>query len=33
MPNAKLDPGEVTRLLQRARDGDPAALERLVPLL
>jgi RNA polymerase sigma factor (TIGR02999 family) len=33
MRNAKLDPGEVTRLLQRARDGDPAALERLVPLL
>ena len=33
MDNARLDLGEVTRLLRHARDGDPAALERLVPLL
>jgi RNA polymerase sigma-70 factor (ECF subfamily) len=33
MPNAQLDPGEVTRLLRSARDGEPAALERLIPLL
>jgi len=33
MPDAQLDPGEVTRLLRSARDGQPAALERLIPLL
>jgi RNA polymerase sigma factor (TIGR02999 family) len=33
MPNAQLDPGEVTRLLLRARDGETAALEQLVPLV
>jgi RNA polymerase sigma factor (TIGR02999 family) len=30
---AQLDVGEVTRLLRSARDGAPAALDRLVPLL
>lgn len=33
MDSAQLDVGEVTRLLQAAREGEPAALERLVPLL
>lgn len=33
MDSARLDLGEVTRLLLGARDGDPAALERLIPLL
>jgi RNA polymerase sigma factor (TIGR02999 family) len=33
MDPAQLDVGEVTRLLQRAREGEPAALERLVPLV
>jgi RNA polymerase sigma-70 factor, ECF subfamily len=33
MDHARLDLGEVTRLLRCARDGDSAALERLVPLL
>jgi RNA polymerase sigma factor (TIGR02999 family) len=33
MDVARLDVGEVTRLLQQARDGEPAALERLIPLL
>jgi RNA polymerase sigma factor (TIGR02999 family) len=30
---AQLDVGEVTRLLRSARDGAPAALDRLIPLL
>ena len=33
MDSARLDLGEVTRLLQSARDGEPAALERLISLL
>jgi RNA polymerase sigma factor (TIGR02999 family) len=33
MDSVQLDTGEVTRLLQRARGGDPAALELLVPLV
>ena len=33
MDVARLDVGEVTRLLRQARDGEPAALERLIPLL
>jgi RNA polymerase sigma-70 factor, ECF subfamily len=33
MDSAQLDVGEVTRLLQAAREGEPAALERLVPLV
>jgi RNA polymerase sigma-70 factor, ECF subfamily len=33
MNSIPLDVGEVTRLLQRARRGEPAALERLVPLV
>jgi RNA polymerase sigma factor (TIGR02999 family) len=33
MDNIQLDIGEVTRLLQSAREGDPAALGLLVPLI
>ena len=33
MNNAQFDVGEVTGLLRSARDGEPAALDRLVPLL
>jgi RNA polymerase sigma-70 factor (ECF subfamily) len=33
MESVQPDTGEVTRLLRRARDGEPAALERLVPLV
>ena len=33
MVGAPLDVGEVTRLLRNAREGEPAALERLVPLV
>jgi RNA polymerase sigma-70 factor (ECF subfamily) len=33
MENVEPDIGEVTRLLRRAHDGEPAALERLVPLV
>jgi DNA-directed RNA polymerase specialized sigma24 family protein len=33
MHGAQLDLGEVTRLLRSARDGEPAALDRLIPLL
>jgi RNA polymerase sigma factor (TIGR02999 family) len=33
MDSPRLDVGEVTRLLQAAREGEPAALERLVPLV
>ncbi len=33
MGSLQLDVGEVTRLLQAAHDGEPAALERLVPLV
>ena len=33
MDSARLDLGEVTRLLRSAREGEPAALERLIPLL
>ena len=33
MDSPPFDPGEVTRLLRSARDGEPSALERLVPLL
>jgi RNA polymerase sigma factor (TIGR02999 family) len=33
MDSAQLDVGEVTRLLRAAREGEPAALERLVPLV
>jgi RNA polymerase sigma factor (TIGR02999 family) len=33
MDSAAPDIGEVTRLLQAAQEGDPEALERLVPLL
>src|SRR5262245_1093576 len=33
MNDAQLDVGEVTRLLRSAREGDPAAVERLVPLV
>ena len=33
MDGAQLHVGEVTRLLQAAREGEPAALERLVPLV
>jgi len=33
MDGAQLDVGEVTRLLRAAREGEPAALERLVPLV
>jgi RNA polymerase sigma factor (TIGR02999 family) len=33
MDGAQLDVGEVTRLLRSAREGDPAAVERLVPLV
>jgi RNA polymerase sigma factor (TIGR02999 family) len=33
MDSVQLDIGEVTRLLRSAREGEPAALERLVPLV
>jgi len=33
MDSVQFDVGEVTRLLQSARGGEPAALERLVPLV
>lgn len=33
MGGLQLDVGEVTRLLQAAHEGEPAALERLVPLV
>ena len=33
MDGVQLNVGEVTRLLQAAREGEPAALERLVPLV
>jgi RNA polymerase sigma factor (TIGR02999 family) len=33
MDRVEYDVGEVTRLLRGAREGDPAALERLVPLV
>jgi RNA polymerase sigma factor (TIGR02999 family) len=33
MVGSQLDAGEVTRLLQAAREGDDAALERLIPLV
>jgi RNA polymerase sigma factor (TIGR02999 family) len=33
MDNPELDVGEVTRLLQAAQEGEPDALERLVPLV
>ena len=33
MPSIQSDAGEVTRLLQSARAGDPSAIERLVPLV
>jgi len=33
MSDPQLDVGEVTRLLRAAHEGEPAALERLVPLL
>jgi ECF sigma factor len=33
MNSVLFDVGEVTRLLQSARGGDPGALERLVPLV
>ena len=33
MDDAPLDVGEVTRLLRAARDGEAAAVERLVPLV
>jgi RNA polymerase sigma factor (TIGR02999 family) len=33
MPSIQFDAGEVTRLLQSARAGDPSAIERLVPLV
>jgi RNA polymerase sigma factor (TIGR02999 family) len=33
MHSVQFDAGEVTRLLRSARAGDPAALERLVPLV
>jgi RNA polymerase sigma-70 factor, ECF subfamily len=32
-PKDKLEPGEVTRLLQRWRDGDNVARDRLIPLV
>jgi RNA polymerase sigma factor (TIGR02999 family) len=33
MGSPQLDVGEVTRLLQAAHEGEPAALERLIPLV
>lgn len=33
MDSAPLDVGEVTRLLRAAQAGEPAALERLIPLV
>jgi RNA polymerase sigma factor (TIGR02999 family) len=33
MDSAQLDVGEVTRLLRAAHEGEPAALDRLVPLV